>query len=158
MEMEMELATDLVNALEKATIMAKQLSSTATESAKIYASLHAAHRQLSLFLSHAAKPSADVTDGDDAPMEVADEEQQTVSGAREEDSKMAMIDSVEERMKNCFVQKNKRPKRPLSPTWLAAGEQKRLLEYESESARVGIDYDPHITKLRALDLIYQFHC
>ncbi|KAI3494985.1 hypothetical protein L1887_37073 [Cichorium endivia] len=158
--MDMEMATDLVTALEKATIMAKQLPSatTATDSANIYASLHAAHRQLSLFLAHTAQPSIDVIIGDDAPMEVVDEETQVMNGAREEDSKMAMIDSVEERMKRCSVQKNKRPKRPLSPTWLAAGEQRRWLEYESESIRAGVDYDPHITKLKALDLIYQFHC
>ncbi|KAL7591435.1 hypothetical protein Lser_V15G31664 [Lactuca serriola] len=157
----MEKAADLVTALEKATLMAKQLPSTATAtgSGNIYASLHAAHRQLSLFLlAHTAQPSADVTDGDDALMEVTDEEQQVVEGAREEDSKMTLIDLVEERMKNCFVQKNKRPKRPLSPTSLAAGEKSRWLEYESESARAGVDYDPLLMKLRALDLIYQFHC
>ncbi|CAH1447961.1 unnamed protein product [Lactuca virosa] len=143
----MEMAADLVTALEKATLMAKQLpptaTATATGSGNIYASLHAAHRQLSLFLAHTAQPSVDVTDGDDALMEVADEEQQVVDGAREEDSKMTLIDLVEERMKICFVQKNKRPKRPLSPTSLAAGEKRRWLEYESESARAEVDYDPH---------------
>ncbi|KAI3496467.1 hypothetical protein L1887_38831 [Cichorium endivia] len=84
-------------------------------------------------------------------MEVVDEETQVMNGAREEDSKMAMIDLVEERMKRCSVQKNKRPKRPLSPTWLAVGEQRRWLEYESESIRAGVDYDPHITKLKAME-------
>ncbi|CAH1444949.1 unnamed protein product [Lactuca virosa] len=89
MEMEMKMAMGLVTTLEKATLMSKQLFSkstaTATDSAKIYASLHAAHWQLSLILSHIAQPSANVTDGDDAPMEVADEEQKPVDGARQED-------------------------------------------------------------------------
>ncbi|KAL8192394.1 hypothetical protein R6Q57_027580 [Mikania cordata] len=53
METEM-LVTKLVTALETATAMAKRLQSptTATESENIYASIRAAHRQLSLSRSH----------------------------------------------------------------------------------------------------------
>lgn len=66
------------------------------------------------------------------------------------------IDGVEERMRDCYIQ-NKRPKRSLSPSTVA--EQRR--SYVNEvAARVGYsaeDFDPEGTKLRSLDLIYQFH-
>ncbi|KAK9056213.1 hypothetical protein SSX86_027303 [Deinandra increscens subsp. villosa] len=171
METEIQV-TNLVTALEKATLMAKQLQSTTTATASasashsetIYASLHAAHRHLSLFLSHTAQsqsqpqPSTDVLDGDDEPMRIADEEQRVVAGATEDYSKMITIETVEERMRDFSIQNNKRLKRSLSSTSLAGGERRRWLEYEIESARAQLDQDPHVTRLRALDLIYQFHC
>lgn len=68
------------------------------------------------------------------------------------------IDGVEEGMRDCFIQ-NKRPKRSLSPSAVAAvAEQRR--SYENEVAGRGYssaEFDPQWTKLRCLDLIYQFH-
>nr|GMD33182.1 Zinc finger protein [Ipomoea batatas] len=71
----------------------------------------------------------------------------------EEHNSKVSVDAVEERMRDCFIQ-NKRPKRPLSP---AAAEPPQ--SYESEVARSGsaAEFDPIGTKLRSLDLIYQFH-
>ncbi|XAR54096.1 hypothetical protein NMG60_11029102 [Bertholletia excelsa] len=132
----MDMATELpplielITALEQATLMAKQLSTTADSSHlhQIYSSLHSAHHRLSSFLSlhptppppalppppensvsSAAGNSAGGFDGDD-PMEDGDE--------AEENSKAA-IERVEERMRDCFIQ-NKRPKRSLSPAAAAA--------------------------------------
>ncbi|KAF5811679.1 hypothetical protein HanRHA438_Chr04g0193941 [Helianthus annuus] len=135
--------TNLVTVLEHATVMAKQLPST-TDSATIYASLHAAHRHLSLFLAHTTQSpppqqqlQADSID-EDEPMRIADEE----------DSK---IETMEERLKDISIQQrnNKRLKRSLSSA---------SLDCQIESARARFDYDPHVARLRALDLIFQFHC
>ncbi|KAD3069164.1 hypothetical protein R6Q59_016855 [Mikania micrantha] len=158
METEM-LVTKLVTALETATAMAKRLQSptTATESEHIYASIRAAHRQLSLFLAHTTQsqpqPSIDVIGDDDGdePMRIGDEDQQAADGAKDEDLKMIAIETMEERMKDVSIQSNKRLKRSLSFTSLAGGD-------EIESARAQLDYDTHVNRLRALDLIYQFHC
>ncbi|KAJ0797630.1 hypothetical protein HanPI659440_Chr04g0175991 [Helianthus annuus] len=136
--------TNLVTVLEHATVMAKQLPST-TDSATIYASLHAAHRHLSLFLAHTTQSpppqlQADNNniDDDDEPMRIADEE----------DSK---IETMEERLKDISIQQrnSKRLKRSLSSA---------SLDCQIESARARFDYDPHVARLRALDLIFQFHC
>lgn len=72
----------------------------------------------------------------------------------EEETSKCTIDKVEEKMRECFI-KNKRPKRPLSPSAAAYVEEKRL----SDDGFVGRvkDYDPHATRLRALELVYQFH-
>nr|GMD22978.1 Zinc finger protein [Ipomoea batatas] len=72
----------------------------------------------------------------------------------EEHNSNVCVDDVEERMRDCFIQ-NKRPKRPLSPAAAAETQQ----SYESEVARGGsaAEFDPIGTKLRSLDLIYQFH-
>lgn len=70
------------------------------------------------------------------------------------------IEGVEERMRDCFIQ-NKRPKRPLSPSSVAAvAEQQR--RYVNEVAAVrgassAEQFDPEGTRLRSLDLVYQFH-
>ncbi|KAL9997934.1 hypothetical protein Hdeb2414_s0001g00035711 [Helianthus debilis subsp. tardiflorus] len=140
--------TNLVTVLEHATVLAKQLPST-TDSATIYASLHAAHRHLSLFLAHTTQSpppppqqqlQADNNniDDDDEPMRIADEE----------DSK---IETMEERLKDISIQQrnSKRLKRSLSSA---------SLDCQIESARARFDYDPHVARLRALDLIFQFHC
>lgn len=84
------------------------------------------------------------------PMEVGDDEEVE---AEEEISKGA-IDKVEEKMRDCFM-KNKRPKRPLSPSTAAAAEERRLCD-DGFVGRVK-DYDAHAMRLRALDLVYQFH-
>lgn len=77
-------------------------------------------------------------------MQVGDEEDAV------NDSKSS-VDRVEERMRDCFIQ-NKRPKRPLSPT-SAVAEQRRSYDNDGPD----LEFDPHRTKLRSLDLIYQFH-
>ena len=71
-----------------------------------------------------------------------------------EETSKCTIEKVEERMRDCFI-KNKRAKRPLSPSAAAVVEEKRLLD-EGFVGRVK-DYDPHAMRLRALDLVYQFH-
>lgn len=64
------------------------------------------------------------------------------------------IDKVEEKMWGCFI-KNKRLKRPLSPSTAAVAEERRL----SDDGFVGRvkEFDAHAMRLRALDLVYQFH-
>ena len=57
------------------------------------------------------------------------------------------IDKVEERMRNCYIQ-NKRRKRPLSPS--------SVTETRMYAAEVA-GFDTRESRLRALDLVYQFH-
>ncbi|XP_076907228.1 uncharacterized protein LOC143563617 [Bidens hawaiensis] len=134
--------TSLVTALEEATVLAKQLPSTTT--ANIYASLRTAHRHLSLFLTQQTDNNIQHHD-DDEPMQIADE-----------------VETVEERMKDCSIQtnnnnnNNKRLKRSLSPTSLAGGERMRWMDYDSESFNYESS-NSNVNRLRALDLIYQFH-
>lgn len=54
-------------------------------------------------------------------------------------------------MRECFI-KNKRPKRPLSPSSMA---ERGMVD--DVDARGVNGFDPHGTRLRALDLMYQFH-
>ncbi|XP_039166854.1 uncharacterized protein LOC104443205 [Eucalyptus grandis] len=143
---------ELIQSLEQATFMAKQLASTAdpTHLLHIHSSLHQSHLLLSSFLSSApasaAENSFSSATGAPEPMQVGDDD----GGEAEENSK-ATVDRVEERMRNCFI-KNKRPKRPLSPSSAAAAEEGR------GGGGDGVPgYDPHGTRLRALDLVYQFH-
>ncbi|KAL2477908.1 hypothetical protein Fot_46922 [Forsythia ovata] len=179
MEMETEMAAtsgeDLVAALEQATLMAKQLSTTTNphQILHIYTTLHSAHRGLSLFLSrhHPYPPTLPPppensvssavgggrdengdTGGGREPMQMGDED-------AEHDSKAttgATIDKVEERMRECFIQ-NKRPKRPLSPSAAAAEQRQSYGNRDVMGGAVAADFDPRGTKLRSLDLIYQFH-
>ncbi|XP_016475156.1 uncharacterized protein LOC107796844 [Nicotiana tabacum] len=188
MEMEMEMASEtgasiaeLIQALDQATLMAKQLTTTSDSSQllQIYSSLHSAHHHLSLFLSyhhhHHPPPrqphllpipppppvpensvSSAVGSGDendtDEPMQVGDEEVDDVN-----ETEQNSVDRVEERMRGCFIQ-NKRPKRPLSPVSAAAvaAEQQRR-SYDNDGGPPALEFDPHGTRLRSLDLIYQFH-
>ncbi|KAK3194901.1 hypothetical protein Dsin_026211 [Dipteronia sinensis] len=168
--------TDLILSLEQATIMAKQLPTATdpTHQLQIYSFLHQAHNRLSSFLSNsqihaiasatplppaenslssatgaaAAAAMVDENSGGGEPMQVGDDDEE------EENNYKTRIDKVEERMRDCFI-KNKRPKRPLSPSSVAVAEEKRL----SEDGFVGgvNGFDPHWAKLRALDLVYQFH-
>ncbi|KAL2460738.1 hypothetical protein Adt_41212 [Abeliophyllum distichum] len=173
MEMETEMAAasgeDLVAALEQATLMAKQLSTTTNphQILHIYTTLHSAHRGLSLFLSHhhpypptlPPPPENSVSsavggdrdeNGDTGgePMQMGDEDAEHDSKA----TTSAAIDKVEERMRECFIQ-NKRPKRPLSPS----EQRQNYGNRDVMGGAVAADFDPYGTKLRALDLIYQFH-
>ncbi|PON79367.1 AP2/ERF transcription factor SNZ [Parasponia andersonii] len=150
---------DLILSMEQSILAAKQLSAT-TDPAhliQIYSSLHQTHNHLSTFLSSAqlSQPlssattaAADVNGNE--PMQVGDDvddvEQQYCRGT---------VDSVEEKMRDCFI-KNKRPKkRPFSPSVAALAEERRL----NDDWFNGISevFDPYATRLRALDLVYQFH-
>lgn len=72
----------------------------------------------------------------------------------EEENSKTTIDKVEERLRECFI-RNKRLKRAISPSLEAAVERGRL----NGDGFVGefMGFDPNSTRLRALDLVYQFH-
>lgn len=72
----------------------------------------------------------------------------------EQDNYRGTVDSVEEKMRGCFI-KNKRPKRPLSPSAVAMSEERRLNDDGYHGVIEG--FDPGATRLRALNLVYQFH-
>ncbi|CAN1157563.1 hypothetical protein LINPERHAP2_LOCUS21624 [Linum perenne] len=79
--------------------------------------------------------------------------------AEEENSIAATITKVEEKMRDCFI-KNKRPKRPLSPSSAALAEERRLTGddgYASGTTAIKEGFDPFETRVRALELIDQFH-
>ncbi|GKV13040.1 hypothetical protein SLE2022_027350 [Rubroshorea leprosula] len=158
---------ELVAALEHATLMAKQLPATAdqTHLFQIYSSLQVAHHHLSFLsnaqfptLSHQLPPAPEnslssatgaANDRGGEPMQVGDE-----NDAEAEENSKTSIDRVEERMRECFI-KNKRAKRPLSPSSATVAEERRVGEDGHLRAVKG--FDPHGDTLRALDLIYQFH-
>ncbi|CAI9770244.1 unnamed protein product [Fraxinus pennsylvanica] len=162
---------DLVAALEQATLMAKQLSTTTNphQILQIYTTLHSTHRHLSLFLSgHHPYPPAlqpppensvpsalgggrdDNGDTGGDPMQMGDEDAEQDSKAT---TSAAAIDKVEEKMRECFIQ-NKRTKRQLSPS----AEQRQSKDNgDVMGGAVAANLDPHGTKLRSLDLLYQFH-
>ncbi|GAB2290953.1 hypothetical protein Dimus_025211 [Dionaea muscipula] len=155
---------ELVQTLEQAIDMAKHLPTTSDLSDQIlvFSSLHSARLSLSSFLAHhnyfptltagnhcdsATENSVSSAVGDGAePMQVGD-------GGDEQNSKNS-VDMVEEKMRDFFIQ-NKRPKRPLSPVSAAAAEWRRLEDHKCVSFPPG--FDPIGTKLRALDLVHQFH-
>ncbi|XP_047947707.1 uncharacterized protein LOC125193837 [Salvia hispanica] len=135
---------ELAAVLEHAALMAKRLPSAADPSQllQIHAALHAARHRLSLFLS--PPPENSVSSAAGEPMQMEDED--------EEQSSRAAVEKVAWRMKECFIQ-NKRPKRRLSPS----AEQQRRRSFEDEADAAPEVFDPLITKLRALELIHQFH-
>ncbi|CAK7347998.1 unnamed protein product [Dovyalis caffra] len=160
---------DLILSLEQAILMAKQLPSATdpTHLLQTYSSLHQAHQHLSSFLSQNQLPSfplpppppppqeenslSSATGADEngnEPMQVGDDDYE------ENSNKVVSIDKVEERMRDCFI-KNMRPKRPLSPSTVAVAEERRLSDDGFGGGIMG--FDPRGTRLRALDLIYQFH-
>ncbi|CAL5192607.1 unnamed protein product [Lathyrus oleraceus] len=154
--------SQLIVSLEQATFMAKQLSSSPSSNStdqihlnQIHTSLHQAHHQLTAFLSTlqpppAAENSVSSANGA-APMQLGDDGEEDNDDDDEETSKCT-IDRVEEKLRECFI-KNKRPKRPLSPSVVAQGDNRRL----SDDGFVK-DYDPHSSKMKkTLDLVYQFH-
>ncbi|KAH0980366.1 hypothetical protein GBA52_007543 [Prunus armeniaca] len=153
---------DLILSLEQATHMAKQLPtiSDPTYVLHIYSSLHQAHHHLSNFLSTPQFPqlqpqnSLSSATGNE-PMQVGDgEDDDFDDGVGEGNSRAATIDMVEEQMRDCFI-KNKRPKRRLSPSAAAVVEDRRLNGDGFVGSVKG--FDPHESKLRALELVYQFH-
>ncbi|TKY65509.1 hypothetical protein E2542_SST08369 [Spatholobus suberectus] len=154
--------SDLILSLQQAAFMAKQLPSSSTSNPahlhQIHSSLHHAHRHLSAFLSALppAQPAAE-SSATGEPMQVEgddDDDDDGDGGGDEETTSKCTVDKVEEKMRHCFI-KNKRPKRPLSPSAAALAEEKRV----SDEGLVGSvrDYDPYAVRLWALDLVYQFH-
>ncbi|KAL8114222.1 hypothetical protein AgCh_021176 [Apium graveolens] len=131
--------------------MAKQLQITSNPShlSQIYSSLQSTNAHLSSFLFSQtpppikpSPPSATENLQSDEPMEGGEDDEVEVAEPN------PTIDKVEERFKDCFI-RNKRLKRQLSP---ASAEQR---VFESNGY---VEFDPYGTKMRALDLIYQFHC
>lgn len=147
--------SELIVSLEQATLMAKQLSSSTSSSNannptnlhQIHTSLHQAYNHLSAFLSAIQFPPA------------PENSVSSTNGAKtiqlgddgEEETSKCTIDRVEQKLRDCFI-KNKRPKRPLSPSVAELEEEKRF----SDDGFVE-DYDPHAVKLTALDFVCQFH-
>ncbi|KAJ7951064.1 AP2/ERF transcription factor SNZ [Quillaja saponaria] len=160
---------DLILSLEQATAMARQLATTTdpTHLLQLYTSLYHANHHLSTFLSKTQFPnpvlpppppaensfsSATGAAGDDKgnePMQIGEDEEVEV-----EYNSKGTIEKVEEKMRDCFI-KNKRPKRRLSPSTAAVVEERRL--FDDGFVGGAKDFDPHATRLRALDLVYQFH-
>ncbi|KAL6569462.1 hypothetical protein OROMI_013976 [Orobanche minor] len=161
------LPGDLITALEQATLMAKQLPITTDPShlLQIHSALHSASRHLSLFLRPPPPPRQSAVlpipqpensvssavggvDCGEEPMEMGDDEDEHNSRA---------VERVEGRLRECCLQ-NKRLKRQLSPS---AADRRR--SYENMAVLGGGDgalaseFDPVGTKLRSLDLVYQFH-
>ncbi|KNA09760.1 hypothetical protein SOVF_150670 [Spinacia oleracea] len=149
--------TELIQTLEQATLMAKQLPTTTDPDHHrlIFSSLSSAQLSLSSFLSlHPNNNNADnsvssAAVADDEPMMAADD------GDEELMSKDSSMDRVEERLRECLYIQNKRPKRPLSPSFIAAVERRNL--EEREFIEFSADVDPVATRLRNLDLVFQFH-
>ncbi|XP_021904312.1 uncharacterized protein LOC110819436 [Carica papaya] len=168
--------TELVVSLEQATLMAKQLP-TATDPTRllhIYSSLHQAHLQLSSFLSSSSTTtpfpplplqscavggnslSSTTASNGSEPMQMGDddEDNQVEADAEENSASKPMIDSVEERMRDCFI-KNKRTKRRLSPSSAAVAEERRV--FYDGFVRGAEVFDPYVRRSRALDLLQHFH-
>ncbi|WJX82484.1 hypothetical protein P8452_65235 [Trifolium repens] len=153
--------SELIVSLEQATFMAKQLSSNSnstnpTHLNQIHNSLHQAHHHLTSFLSTFQSPPVPENSVSSAnaaaPMQLGDDDDDDEEEEEEnEETSKCTIDRVEQKLRDCFI-KNKRPKRPLSPSTVARLEEKRF----SNDGFVK-EYDPHAVKLRALDLVYQFH-
>ncbi|KAK8570448.1 hypothetical protein V6N13_003128 [Hibiscus sabdariffa] len=166
---------ELVFSLEKATQMAKQLPATSDQTylSQIYSTLHQAHHSLSSFLlatqsqipllpplpqpfplvateNSLSSSNGAANEGFGEPMQVGEENK----AEAEENSKIS-IGKVEERMRKCFII-NKRPKRRLSPSSAAVAEEKRISDGRFVRGVEG--FGPKGEKLRALDLVYQFHC
>ncbi|KAE8681016.1 Ribosomal RNA adenine dimethylase family protein [Hibiscus syriacus] len=147
--------------------MAKQLPITSdpTYMFQIYSSLRRAHHSLSSFLFSTQTqfplpppPAAEnslssITDAANAdgtnPMQVGNENNTEV-----EENLKTSIDKVEERLRECFI-KNKRVKRQLSLSSVAVAEERRIFYDRFAGGFKGLD--PLADKLRALDLVYQFH-
>ncbi|CAH8250791.1 unnamed protein product [Arabidopsis lyrata] len=137
-----EQVAELISSLEQATLMAQQMGTTVDQNQLLQiSSLRIAHQRLSAFLASIPSAEGEKSFSSVEPMQLGEEEK----GEAEEERYSAM-EKVEEKMRECFI-RNKRLKRPLSPS---STEERSGRDY-------GFDSDPHATKLRALDLIYQFH-
>ncbi|KAG7595432.1 hypothetical protein ISN44_As06g000390 [Arabidopsis suecica] len=140
-----EQVAELISSLEQATLMAQQIGTTVDQNQLLQIpSLRIAHQRLSAFLASIPSAEAEKSSSSVEPMQLGEEEKGEAEPAEEE--RYSAMEKVEEKMRDCFI-RNKRLKRPLSPS---STEERSGRDY-------GFDSDPHATKLRALDLIYQFH-
>ncbi|KAL1217117.1 hypothetical protein V5N11_021455 [Cardamine amara subsp. amara] len=146
-----EQVAELISSLEQATLMAHQIGNTEEQNQllQISSALRIAHHRLSAFITSIPPAEAENLLSSVDPMQLGEEE----NGEAEEDDKNSAVEKVEEKMRECFI-RNKRAKRPLSPS--SAVVETSATE-ERSGRDYGFDFDPHATKLRALDLIYQFH-
>ncbi|KAL2892317.1 Velvet complex subunit B [Bienertia sinuspersici] len=140
--------TDLIQSLEQATLMAKQLPTTSDSDHHrlIFTSLSSAQHSLSSFLSnHHNFADNSVSSAVDEPMMTADEDEEELN------SKDSSMEKIEEKMRESLCIQNKRLKRPISPSSVVAEERRRFED------RVLADFDSPATRLRNLDLVFQFH-
>ncbi|KAF5188074.1 Ap2-like ethylene-responsive transcription factor snz [Thalictrum thalictroides] len=159
---------DLITALENATLIAKQIPTTSdsTQFFQLCSSLQNVNNQLTSFLNQIPSSQPPQTGEDsfnsavggdeDEIMQIRDDDDYDRLAKEEEEegeSSKIIIDGVEERLRNCYIQ-NKRRKRPLSPT-SAAVEQRGLYVYGNGVVVHG--FDPHVTRLKSFDLVFQFH-
>ncbi|KAL5727720.1 hypothetical protein ACHQM5_000881 [Ranunculus cassubicifolius] len=143
--------TDLITSLEQATLLAKQLPSITdpTQFLQLYSSLQTTNHQLTSFLNLIPQASSAINGDQEEPMQIGDDDPD------EESSMVIVIDKVEERLRNCNIQ-NKRRKRPLSPTSVAV-EQRGFNGSGGDNEMLDQGFDPHGTRLRSVELVFQFH-
>ncbi|KAL0700436.1 hypothetical protein Bca4012_056558 [Brassica carinata] len=148
-----EQVAELISSLEKAAVMSHQIGTSVERNQllQISSSLRIAqHRLSALLLSTIPSPASDNSVSSVDPMELGEGEAEAV-----EDERDSAVEKVEEKMRECFI-RNKRAKRPLSPS-SAVMVETSATEERSGRDYYGFDLDPNASKLRALDLIYQFH-
>lgn len=148
-----EQVAELIASLEQATLMSHQIGTAVDRNQllQISSSLRTAHHRLStLLLSTTPSPASDNSVSSVDPMQLGEGEAEEV-----EDERDSAVEKVEEKMRECFI-RNKRAKRPLSPS-SAVVETSATEERSSRDYYGQFDLDPNASKLRALDLIYQFH-
>lgn len=143
---------ELIKALDHAAQMAKQLPAATfnpDHHRLIISSLYSAKLSLSSFLSlhHHHHPDNSVSSADEPMMDEDGEDED------EHNSKDSSMEKMEEKMRDSLYIQNKRPKRPLSPS----AERQGLDVRERVRVRVPSDFDPLGTRLRNLELVYQFH-
>ncbi|EXB96153.1 hypothetical protein L484_017001 [Morus notabilis] len=153
---------ELIVSFEQAIMAAKQLPSTAVPShlLQIHSSFQHVHNHLSAFLSRPQFPLPLLPPQENAlssaaatadPMQLGDDDEND-NGDVEQVNSRGIVDGVEEKMRNCFI-KNKRRKRRLS----ASALEERTRFIDDGFGAVGEGFDPYATRLRALELVYQFH-
>ncbi|CAH8316438.1 unnamed protein product [Eruca vesicaria subsp. sativa] len=146
-----EQVAELISSLEKATLLSHQIGTAVERNQllQISSSLRIAHHRLSTLLLSTVSSDNSVSSVD--PMQLGEGE-----GEAAEDERDSAVEKVEEKMRECFI-RNKRAKRPLSPSSAVMETSATGEERSSRDYYYGFDLDPNASKLRALDLIYQFH-
>lgn len=146
---------ELIASLEQATLMSHQIGTAVERNQllQISSSLRTAHHRLStLLLSTVPSPASDNSVSSVDPMQLGEGEAEAM-----EDERDSAVEKVEEKMRECFIRNKRAKKRPLSPS-SAVVETSATEERSSRDYYYGqFDLDPNASKLRALDLIYQFH-
>ncbi|KAL6006630.1 hypothetical protein ACLOJK_032123 [Asimina triloba] len=146
---------DVITSLELATQTLRILPSSADPARlfQAYNALRNAHHQIGSLLTrfetldstleNSSASNGGGTGGREDEL-MADED-----GASEEADSLKIIQKVEEGMRECALQPSKRLKRPLSPYWVP---QRSADDDVSEMVLFG-----EKERLRAFDLIFQFH-